>query len=126
MQKSFEKYVHAYPKNTNNEVLINVWNWSANWTIEVEDETGKKLEAVPVRAYDPLHIVALTIPRFNSSSLSAAPNFTTVEFSHFFKVKTDDANVDLKITVTDECGHSWTENMARPKAFSVDDFRSKQ
>ena len=35
----------------------------------------------------------------------------------------DDADVDLTITVKDEFGHTWTEEMQRPKAFSTDAYK---
>ena len=38
-------------------------------------------------------------------------------------VKADDADVDLTITVKDEFGHTWTEEMQRPKAFSTDSYK---
>ena len=44
---------------------------------------------------------------------------------HFFKVKADNADVDLTIKVTDEFGNVYTENMKRPKAFVVDDYKAK-
>lgn len=123
--KSFDKYINAYPANSKNEVLINIWNWNRNWTLSVVDENGKSLEPSAVWAYDPLHIAGLTIPRFNNSGLTSAPNFTTSSFTHFFKVTADDANVDLTITVKDEFGNTWTEEMARPKAFTIDAYRNQ-
>lgn len=121
----FAKYALAYPANSRNEVLINVWNWNRNWKISVVDENGKKLTCTPVWAYDPLHIAGLTIPRFNDSTITSEPNFTTWNFTHFFKVTADDADVDLTITVEDEFGHIWTECMERPKLFSVDAYKNK-
>jgi len=38
-------------------------------------------------------------------------------------VKADDADTDLVITVKDEFGHTWTEEMQRPKAFSTDAYK---
>jgi hypothetical protein len=64
------------------------------------------------------------VKRFNQSNTST-PNFITEKFTHFFKVKAKDADVDLVITVKDEFGNSWTENMARPKSFSIDDYKTK-
>jgi hypothetical protein len=125
IKNSFMRYVNAYPANSNNEVLINIWNWNASWTLSVVDENQNTLTATPVRAYDPLHIAALSVKRFNSSSISSVPNFITSEWGHFFKVKAADADVDLKITVKDEFGNTWTENMQRPKAFSTEAYKTK-
>ncbi len=116
---SFLKYVNAYPENKDNTVLINIWNWASDWKLEVKDETGKKLEWTRCNAYDPLHLRALTIKRFNSN-ISSSPNFITEnKMPHFFKVTADNADVDLTITVTDSFGNVYTENMARPKAFKT-------
>ena len=122
VKKEYMKYVDAYPVNQNNEVLINVWNWNPNWTLTVTDENGNKLTPEEVWAYDPLHVAALSVKRFNSSTLTSTPSFITELFPHFFKVKAADADVDLTITVCDEFGHRWTENMQRPKAFSTDAY----
>ena len=122
VRNKYMQYVDAYPANSDNEVLINVWNWNPSWTITVTDEQGRRLTPEAVWAYDPLHVAALTVKRFNSSSLSSVPNFITERFPHFFKVKAADADTDLTITVCDEFGHEWTEQMERPKAFSTDAY----
>lgn len=125
VKDKFDKYIDAYPATSSNEVLINIWNWNSNWTLSVVDERGKSLDYTPVWAYDPLHIAAMTVPRFNNAGISSTPNFITSNFTHFFKVKADDANVDLTITVKDEFGHTWSEKMVRPKAFSVDAYTNE-
>jgi hypothetical protein len=125
VKNSYMRYADAYPANSNNEVLINVWNWNVNWTLNVVDEHGNTLTPTALWAYDPLHIAALSVKRFNNAGLSSKPNFITEQFTHFFKVKVSDANADLKITVKDEFGNVWTEDMQRPKVFSVNDFLNK-
>ena len=123
---SFKRYVDAYPKNANNEVLINIWNWNSKWKLTVTDESGKELKWTRTVAYDPLHIAALSVKRFNDSGLKSAPGFITEnKMPHFFKVKADNADVDITIKVTDEFGNVYTEQMARPKAFNVDDYAVK-
>ena len=122
VKKEYMKYVDAYPENQDNEVLINIWNWNPRWTLKVTDENGNTLTPEEVWAYDPLHVAAMSVKRFNSSTLTSTPSFITEKFSHFFKVKAADADVDLTITVCDEFGHQWTENMQRPKAFSTDAY----
>ena len=123
IQLAYKKYVNAYPENSDNEVLIKIWNWNSNWELSVVDERGKTLEYTPVWAYDPLHIAALSVPRFNNSGITPTPSFVTESATNFFKVKADDADVDLTITVKDEFGHTWTEEMQRPKAFSTDAYK---
>lgn len=122
VRNKYMEYVNAYPANQNNEVLINVWNWQPSWTLTVTDPQGRQLEAEEVWAFDPLHVAAMTVKRFNSSSLSSVPNFITERFPHFFRVKAADAETDLTITVRDQFGHEWTEQMERPKAFSTDAY----
>ena len=122
IQLAYKKYVNAYPENSDNEVLIKIWNWNSNWELSV-DERGKTLEYTSVWAYDPLHIAALSVPRFNNSGITSTPSFVTESATNFFKVKADDADVDLTITVKDEFGHTWTEEMQRPKAFSTDAYK---
>ena len=125
VKKKYQQYVDAYPENTANEVLINIWNWNPRWTLTVTDEKGNNLTPTAVWAYDPLHIAAVSVKRFNSSSLSSTPNFITEKFPHFFKVKAGDADTDLTITVKDEFGHTWTEEMQRPKEFNTDAYKVK-
>lgn len=125
VKKKYQQYVDAYPENSDNEVLLNIWNWNPRWTLTVTDGKGARLAPTAVWAYDPLHIAAVSVKRFNSASLSSTPNFITEKFPHFFKVKAGDADTDLTITVEDEFGHTWTEEMQRPKAFSADAYRLK-
>lgn len=125
VKNAYMQYVNAYPQNNDNEVLINIWNWNSDWTLSVVDENRKTLPYTEVWAYDPLHIAALSVKRFNNAGLKSTPSFITDKFTHFFKVKADDADTDLVITVKDEFGNEWTENMKRPKAFSTDAYRRK-
>lgn len=121
--RDFNYYVKAYPENNNNEVLINIWNWNSAWTLTVTTEEGAELTATPVMTYDPLHIAVMSLPRFNTPNLSSTPNFVTELWPHFFKVKCPNATTDLKITVKDEFGHVWTEDMARPKPFDIKAYK---
>lgn len=125
VKNAYMQYVNAYPQNNDNEVLINIWNWNSDWTLSIVDENRKTLPYTEVWAYDPLHIAALSVKRFNNAGLKSTPSFITDKFTHFFKVKADDADTDLVITVKDEFGNEWTENMQRPKAFSTDAYRRK-
>jgi len=125
VKNAYMQYVNAYPQNNDNEVLINIWNWNSDWTLSVVDENRKTLPYTEVWAYDPLHIAALSVKRFNNAGLKLTPSLITDKFTHFFKVKADDADTDLVITVKDEFGNEWTENMQRPKAFSTDAYRRK-
>lgn len=122
LKSDFEKYTDAYPKNSDNEVLINIWNWNPKWQIEIK-ENGKTLTSTRVKGYDPLHIAALTAKRFNNSSITEAPAFTTTMNYHMFKVKASSPTSTIDIKVTDEFGHVYTETMKRPKEFSTDAYK---
>ena len=125
VKNAYMQYVNAYPQNNDNEVLINIWNWNSDWTLSVVDDNRKTLPYTEVWAYDPLQIAALSVKRFNNAGLKSTPSFVTSKFTHFFKVKADNPDTDLVITVKDEFENEWTENMQRPKAFSTDAYRRK-
>lgn len=122
--KAFTKYITAYPGQSDNKVLINIWNWSTDWSLEVTDGDGNSLSWTQSFAYDPLHILALSIPRFNSSTIKSTPNFVTDnDMCHFFTVTAPNASSTLTIKVTDPFGNVYTETMTRPKEFSVDTYK---
>lgn len=118
---SFKRYCTAYPGTVDNRVLINMWNYDPDWTVTVTTENGQTLTPKAVEAYDPLHILAMSIPRFKSTK-TTVPNFITQQYSHFFEVTAPDASVDLTITVKDRFGNTYTEKMERPKAFNLDSY----
>lgn len=122
LKSDFEKYTDAYPKNSKNEVLINIWNWNPKWQIEIK-ENGKTLTSTRVKGYDPLHIAALTAKRFNNSAIKEVPAFTTTVNYHMFKVKASSPTSTIDIKVTDEFGHVYTETMERPKTFSTEAYK---
>lgn len=123
VQAAWDKYCAAYPANSKNEILLNVWNWNPSWTVTVTTEGGVNLPVTRVWAYDPMHIKALSVPRFNKS-LTSTPSFITELFNHFFKATAPDADTDVIITVKDEYGHTWTEKMERPKALTTSAYIS--
>lgn len=122
LKSEFEKYTKAYPKNSKNEVLINIWNWDPNWKIEIK-ENGKTLSCARVKGFDPLHIAALTAKRFNNPDIKEVPAFITKENYHMFKVKASSATSTIDIKVTDEFGNVYSETMKRPKEFSTDAYK---
>lgn len=124
VQNAWRVYCDAYDGTQNNEILINVWNYNPNWTVSVATTDGKALDVTPVTAYDPLHIEAMAKKRFNNN-VSSTPNFVTEVQYHFFKATAPDATTDVVITVKDEFGHTWSETMERPKAFSTDEYAIK-
>jgi len=118
---SWKNYCNAYTGSQANKVLINVWNYDPEWKVSVTTESGQALEAKPVMAYDPLHIKAMSMKRFQSTK-SSVPNFITQNFCHFFEVTAPDADIDLTITVTDRFGRTFTEKMERPRAFDLGSY----
>lgn len=118
---AFKKYVDQYPGTQNNEVLLNVFNYNPSWTITVTTPDGQSLNPVQVFAYDPFHILAMSVKRFQATT--STPNFTTVGYPHFFKIKAPDATSTLNITIKDEFGHTWTEEMKRPKVFDEASYK---
>ena len=121
--KDFAKYKNAYPGRQNDEVLINIWNYNPSWKVTVVTEDGRTLTAKPAMAYDPLHIKAMTVKRYNSSSISSSPNFITQNYPHFFRFSVPNSELDLTITVEDEFGHVWTETMVRPMEFNLEAYK---
>ncbi len=102
-----------------NYVYINVWDYDSEWKIEVK-ENGKSLNVEKVSAYDPLHIISYVVPGLNKNS---SKGFGTTSTRHFFRVKASSAVSTLEIKVTDRFGRVYTENMIRPKEFSVNAYK---
>ncbi len=117
VKRDLQKYFIDYPESDDNEILVNVWNYNSGWSVEIFTEAGTKLEVEPVWAYDPLHISALTLKRFNKSTLTTTPNFITEKHTHFFKAKAPDSTTNLEIIVKDEFGNIYREKMYRPQKF---------
>lgn len=108
-----------------NQVLINVWNWNSDWKIEVKTTDGRTLKATQTREYDPLSILALTIPYWDRGVSSIPGTGTSYRF-HFFTVDCPDATTDLEITVTDNFGNTYKETMQRPRPFSAAEYSIKK
>ena len=106
-------------KSTANEVLINVWDYDAAWTVEVT-ENGTPLEVKKVTMKDPLHMISYPAKRWNANK---EPTFETGNTTHFFKVTASAPNTTLSIKVTDRFGNVYTEEMTRPKAFTVENYK---
>ena len=108
--------------SSSNEVYINVWNWDPSWKVEVsEGGTALDVTRVTEGVKDPLHLVAYTAKRLNKN---AAATFVTENNLHTFKVQASSASSTLDIKVTDRFGNVYTESMARPRAFSTDQYKN--
>ena len=113
----FTKYACGYDqKNSNNEVLINVFDWADDWKIEVTDlSDNSKLTTTRVRTYDPLHVLSYNMRKLAKASTLTFPTSYT---AHMFKVKARTASSSLRIVVTDGFGKQYEQVMSRPKALS--------
>lgn len=101
-----------------NEVYINVWNADYDWKVEVK-ENGFALKVERLKCTDPLYLHTALAKRQNSNTSSdGAHNY------HMYKVVASSPNSTLDITVTDRFGNVYTEQMKRPRAFSVDEYRT--
>lgn len=101
--------------NSNNEILINVWNYDKKWKVEVF-EGDKQLTVSRVRVRDPLHIVSYSAQRLNRNAVPTA-DFVTTLTAHMFKAKAASPTSTLLIRVTDRFGKVYEQSMVRPKAF---------
>jgi hypothetical protein len=109
-----EDYAGVYTApNSGNEVLINVWGYDKDWTVDVS-EGAMPLTVTRVSAKDPLHIISYDAKRLN---VNAEPTFPTSTTSHLFKVTASSPTSTLNIKVTDRFGNVYTETMMRPKNF---------
>ncbi|MDR0729361.1 MAG: calcineurin-like phosphoesterase family protein [Prevotellaceae bacterium] len=102
--------------NTTNEVLINIWGYEKDWTIEVK-EGATPLQVTRVSAKDPLHIISYEAKRLNVNA-DPTSSFVTLNTSHLFKVTASSPTSTLSIKVTDRFGNNYTETMTRPKQFT--------
>ena len=111
----------AYSSSSSaNEVYINVWNYDSSWSIEVK-ENGTNLTVEKSGGYDPLHAISYPFKRLNTSTTRDV-TFPTKHTYHIFKVKASSANSTLSIKVTDRFGNVYTEEMKRPKAFTIENY----
>ena len=107
--------VYASP-NPVNDVLINVWGYDPEWTVEVS-EGGTPLTVERVTAMDPLHIISYEAKRLNAGATPTS-SFVTGNTAHMFRVRASSATSTLEIKVTDRFGRVYTETMIRPKDFT--------
>lgn len=92
-----------------NDILLNVWEWEPGWTIRVTEE-GREIEGVRVYGKDPMHKIAY---------IGRTAPFQTRYNCHMWKYRASRPDSTVVIEVTDLFGHTRTEVMHRPKAFSV-------
>lgn len=114
----YRSIVRGYgKKRTDNKILINVWNYNRNWKIDVT-ENGTPLKVTRVSTYDPLHILCYDIQRYKNGNIPTA-EFVTIKTDHMFECTALSDTSTIAIKITDEFGNTYSENMARPKAFNI-------
>ena len=116
----YPKYYNHIQSYGDNEILVNVWDYDEDWSVEIS-ENGTPLDVNEVGVYDPLHIYAMTIPRLNKYNTTT---FSTAKWRHFFKATASAADTPVTVKVTDRYGNVFTEEMTRPKAFTMDDYKN--
>ena len=113
-ESKMEEYSGTYATpNSNNEILVNVWDYDPRWSVEMY-ENGKALEVTRVATKDPLHIISYEAKRLNVGSTPTA-DFVTCTTAHMFKATASNATSTIEIKVTDRFGRIYTESMTRPK-----------
>lgn len=120
------RYVTPYADGKfKNKVIINVWNWNSDCKIEVKTKDGKVLATSRYKAYDPLSILAMTIPYWDRDALTSVPGTGTSQRFHFFVAQCPDADTDIIVTTTDKFGNVCTQEIQRPYAFNLDQYKLK-
>ena len=117
----YPKYYNHIQEYGNNVILVNVWDYDDDWTVEIS-ENGSPLNVSEVGVYDPLHIYAMTIPRLNKWNTTT---FSTAKWRHFFKATASAADTPVTVKVTDRYGNVFTETMNRPKEFTIDEYKNE-
>lgn len=120
----FTEYYNYIQNFESNVIYVNVWDWDETWNVEIIED-GNPLEVTRVgSSYDPLHIVAFTAPRLKISSASESPSFQTRKWNHYFQATASSATTPVTVRVTDRYGNVFTEEMTRPKDFSIAEYRN--
>ena len=114
----YYSHIQGYGENI---ILVNVWDYDENWKVEIS-ENGSPLEVNEVGVYDPLHIYAMTIPRLNKWNTTT---FSTAKWRHFFQATASAPDTPVTVKVTDRYGKVYTEEMTRPKAFTVSEYKNE-
>lgn len=120
------KYYNYIQGFEDNVIFLNVWDWDEDWHVEVW-EGSTQLDVTRVgNGYDPLHIAAFTGPRLRrSDAQGTSPSFQTRKWNHFFKASASSATSTVTVKVIDRYGNLFQEEMVRPKAFSISEYKNE-
>ena len=103
---------------TDNAVMIHVWDWANDWKIKVTED-GKELKVTRKKAENPQMLVGLDIPNTLWLHKFDKKNNKRKMHPHMFHVVTSAPNTTIEVTVTDRFGNEYHQTMERPKPFSV-------
>ncbi|MBQ9475820.1 MAG: calcineurin-like phosphoesterase C-terminal domain-containing protein [Bacteroidales bacterium] len=120
----FQSYVSSHgaydTPSTDNQVLINVWDYNTNWKVEVSEDNVNFKACKRKKFYDPLFLIAYSAQRFKvTQTMSFDPSHTY----HMFTYNASSADATVYIRVTDDNGRVYTETMTRPRQFSLEQYK---
>ena len=96
-----------------NQLMINVYNWDADWKVTVR-ENGRELPVAMTWQNDPLY----SLKADGKEDLSSA--FVPVPLPHFFLATASAADSTVEVECSDGYGNTWKQTVTRPKAFAWD------
>ena len=102
-------------KSDDNVVLVNVWDYRPGWTVSIR-EGNTELPVTRTLSHDPLYLLMY------SEGLSTT---TPTRSVNIFSARASAPDSPLVITVKDEYGNTYVENMARPKDFTLEKYLSE-
>lgn len=100
---------------TPNMIRVKVFAPDNTWKVEMFEE-GKPLEVKRISGYDPFQIISDFCQRMDRNWGSGGH---PTKNSHFFDAQASSPTSTITIKVTDEFGNVYTEEMVRPKEFSM-------
>lgn len=104
--------------DTDNSVMINVWDWANDWKIKVT-ENGKELDVKRCKAENPQMLIGLDIPNsLWNQDFDSKKNKRKLH-PHMFHVIASGPDTTIEVTVTDCFGNEYKQTMVRPKPFHL-------
>lgn len=104
--------------DTDNSVMINVWDWANDWKIKVT-ENGKELDVKRCKAENPQMLIGLDIPNsLWNQDFDSKKNKRKLH-PHMFHVIASGPDTTIEVTVTDCFGKEYKQTMVRPKPFHL-------
>ncbi|MBO4446515.1 MAG: calcineurin-like phosphoesterase C-terminal domain-containing protein [Bacteroidales bacterium] len=113
---------------TDNLVVINVWDWDPEWTVEIlEGSTPLEVEHVALDSshdaerMDPLFLATYEANAFNANKTSAG-SFRAFPYAHIFRAQASSSTSTVTVKVTNRFGRVFTKTIQRPYVFSIADY----